>query len=198
MLSRVAKNTLPTNKLPFRFRGCLHTKRAPKRATLPTRTLATTSHIQSASVDDLDLIAFFDHPYSPQKPTSPTGLFGHRALTNTTDFIALADSTLCRAELLTERILRARGSREELSKVVKNLDRLSDMLCGVIDLAELLRNAHPDPNWIQSAEVVYEKLCEFMNILNTNVGLYEVCTFCTLLPRIAKWHSHSGLARRPV
>ena len=58
--------------------------------------------------------------------------------------------------------------------MVKNLDRLSDMLCGVIDLAELIRNAHPDSAWVQSAEHVYEKMCEFMNILNTHVELYEV------------------------
>ena len=59
--------------------------------------------------------------------------------------------------------------------MVKNLDRLSDMLCSVIDLAELVRNAHPDPEWVKSANEAYEQLCEYMNVLNTNVGLYEVC-----------------------
>ena len=58
---------------------------------------------------------------------------------------------------MTQKIVRARESRDELFKVVKHLDRLSDMLCGVIDLAELVRNAHPDPEWVQSAEHVYEK-----------------------------------------
>ena len=101
-------------------------------------------------------------------------------LTTPSAFVALADSTLRRAQLLTDRILRARESRDELFKVVKNLDRLSDMLCSVIDLAELLRNAHPDHAWIQSAEEVYEKLCEFMNVLNTNIGLYEVRMTCIL------------------
>ena len=101
-------------------------------------------------------------------------------LTTPSAFVALAHSTLRRAQLLTDRILRARESRDELFKVVKNLDRLSDMLCGVIDLAELLRNAHPDQAWIQSADEVYEKLCEFMNVLNTNVGLYEVRMPCIL------------------
>ena len=70
--------------------------------------------------------------------------------------------------------MRARHNRDELFKVVKNLDRLSDMLCSVIDLAELIRNAHPDQEWVDSAEQVYEQLCEFMNVLNTHVGLYEV------------------------
>ena len=174
MLARVVKNAFPTTaKSPFRFHGCLTAGRLGRDAIL-TRP-ATTSAIQPASVDDTDLIAFFDQPYAPQKLTSPTGLFGHHMLTTPSAFIDLANSTLRRAQLLTDRILRARESRDELFKVVKNLDRLSDMLCGVIDLAELLRNAHPDHAWTQSADKVYEKLCEFMNVLNTNVGLYEVC-----------------------
>ena len=177
MLARAAKYVRPTPlNPPFRFRGCLSAKRHALNA-LPSRA-ATTSAIRPASVDDTDLIAFFDQPQTLQKTTSPTGIFGHSTLTTPAAFIALADSTLRRAELLTERILRARESRDELFKVVKNLDRLSDMLCGVIDLAELLRNAHPDPVWVRSAEEVYEKLCEFMNVLNTNVGLYEVRKSC--------------------
>ncbi|RDX51052.1 mitochondrial intermediate peptidase [Lentinus brumalis] len=173
MLARAAKHVLSTPLKPsFRFRGCLAAKRHPP-STSASRA-ATTSAIRPASVDDTDLIAFFDQPQTPQKPTCPTGIFGHSSLTTPAAFVALADSTLRRAELLTERILRARESRDELFKVVKNLDRLSDMLCGVIDLAELVRNAHPDPAWVRSAEEVYEKLCEFMNVLNTNVGLYEV------------------------
>ncbi|EJF66856.1 mitochondrial intermediate peptidase [Dichomitus squalens LYAD-421 SS1] len=173
MLARAARNVLFTPVKPLYFLpGCLHaTRRA--RVTLNKRTI-TTSAIRPASVDDTNLIAFFDQPYAPQKVTSSTGLFGHHMLTTPSAFVALADSTLRRAQLLTDRILRARESRDEMFRVVKNLDRLSDMLCGVIDLAELLRNAHPDQAWIQSAEEVYEKLCEFMNVLNTNVGLYEV------------------------
>ena len=60
-------------------------------------------------------------------------------------------------------------------KVVKNLDRLSDLLCSVVDLAEFVRNAHPDPKWVASANNLYESLSEFMNVLNTHVGLYNVC-----------------------
>ena len=59
-------------------------------------------------------------------------------------------------------------------KVVKNLDRLSDLLCSVVDLAEFVRNAHPDPKWVASANNLYESLSEFMNVLNTHVGLYNV------------------------
>ena len=144
----------------------LHNVRlSPKRRTLATALTATKSN-------DLH---FFDHPpHRPSWSRSPTGLFGQPSLVSPSSFQNLARATLIRAQLLTERIVRARQSRDELFKVVKNLDRLSDMLCSVIDLAELVRNAHPDPEWVKSANEAYEQLCEYMNVLNTNVGLYEV------------------------
>jgi intermediate peptidase len=123
-----------------------------------------------------DFLSSFDRPpHRVSWSISPTGLFGQPSLVSPSSFQNLAVATLIRAKLLTERIVRARESRDELFKVVKNLDRLSDMLCSVIDLAELVRNAHPDPEWVESANEAYEQLCEYMNVLNTNVGLYEVC-----------------------
>lgn len=174
MLARTAGHALSKPPRPiYRFRGCLKAKQEAARVLSRPATAAAAI---AATSDDADIIALFDHPQFAQTSTYsyPTGIFGHGFLTAPSAFNALAESTLRRAELLTKRILRAQESREELFKVVKNLDRLSDMLCGVIDLAELLRNAHPDPHWIRSADEVYEKLCEFMNVLNTNVGLYEV------------------------
>lgn len=116
-------------------------------------------------------------------------------------FVQLADSTLLRAEVLTQRIVRARESREELARVVKHLDRLSDLLCGVIDLAELVRNAHPDPVWVQTAEHVYEKMCEFMNVLNTHVELYYVRTlavaFCIVYSSSYAYAGAEGGLVRP-
>ncbi|TFY80026.1 hypothetical protein EWM64_g3984 [Hericium alpestre] len=141
-------------------------------ALLPRRCLATAA---PSSAEDSDLVSFFDQPSGAARWSSPTstGLFGQRSLASPAAFHDLALSTLLRAHLLTERIVRARQSRDELFKVVKNLDRLSDMLCSVIDLAELIRNAHPDPEWVESANEAYEQFCEYMNVLNTHVGLYE-------------------------
>lgn len=172
MLARSARNALLKHKsTPFRFRGCL----AAKRDALALH--AAQAHTLPASADDLALVSVFDQPkfnFRPN-PLSPTGLFGHDSLTHPEALISLADATLVRAKLLTERILRAKQSRDELLKVVKNLDRLSDMLCSVIDLAELVRNSHPDQKWVEAANDAYEHLCEFMNVLNTHVGLYDVC-----------------------
>nr|AVI61055.1 mitochondrial intermediate peptidase [Cyclocybe aegerita] len=176
MLARSARKAIPSHppKQIFRFRGCLFSHHD---ANCPARHLATKvqRHIP-ASVDDRALVTLFDNPRSSFRvsPFSVTGLFGHPNLTHPSALISLAGSTLVRAQLLTDRILRARESRDELGKVVKNLDRLSDMLCGVIDLAELVRNAHPDRVWVDAANHAYESLCQFMNVLNTHVGLYKV------------------------
>jgi intermediate peptidase len=177
MLARTtwARNVLPARP-PFRFQGCpFNTKQDALR--LKTRYLSTAVPTIPSSADDKTLLSLFDQPKLRLtfSPLSPTGLFGHPSITNPNALASLTESTLVRAQLLTERILRARESRDELLKVVKNLDRLSDMLCGVIDLAELIRNAHPDGRWVEAANNAYEALCEYMNVLNTHVGLYEVC-----------------------
>ncbi|PPQ63782.1 hypothetical protein CVT24_004324 [Panaeolus cyanescens] len=186
MLARSASKVLrqrSTQSL-FHFRGCLNAQHDSS-----LRHLATQVHQQiPASVDDKALIALFDQPKSTfrSSPLSTTGLFGHSSLTHPAALISLANATLVRAQLLTDRILRARESRSELLKVVKNLDRLSDMLCGVIDLAELVRNAHPERMWVDAANKAYEVLCEFMNVLNTHVGLYEVLKAVLSDPSIVK------------
>lgn len=63
---------------------------------------------------------------------------------------------------------------KELRLVVKNLDRLSDLLCGVIDMCELVRNVHPEREWVEQSDIAYERLCSFMNELNTDPRLYHV------------------------
>lgn len=128
-----------------------------------------------ASSEDAALIPFFDQPNTSRSWLSPNaGLFLHKDLVKPSSLTTLANGTLRRAQFLTDRILRARESRDELRMALKNLDKLSDLLCGVIDLAELIRNSHPEPAWVRSANDAYDTLCEFMNVLNTHVGLYQV------------------------
>ncbi|KAJ7925965.1 mitochondrial intermediate peptidase [Mycena leptocephala] len=170
MLSRNVLSN-PANRV-FRFRGCLFAKELTRPRTYSSPSTRTIP----ASAEDRALVTIFDHPKSTfgSSSFSTTGLFGHRSLTHPGALVALTDATLIRAQLLTDRILRARESRQELHLVVKNLDRLSDLLCGVIDLAELVQNAHPERLWIDAANFAHEKLCNFMNVLNTHTGLYAV------------------------
>ncbi|KAH8835489.1 mitochondrial intermediate peptidase [Flagelloscypha sp. PMI_526] len=175
---------------PRRPRRLYHTSRV-------SRAVPTADFIQPATQDDRALVSLFDQR-SRLKACLPSftydGLLGHRILTNDRALETLANSTLLRARLLTERICRAQESREELLKVVKNLDRLSDMLCGVIDLTELIRNCHPDRKWVDAANRAYEDMCAFMNELNTHSGLYEALKVVLRDPSIVKTLSPEAYA----
>lgn len=159
-----------TKRLPrqlFRFRGCLNEPVAARRAAVTTAIPAT--------LEDASLIPFFDYPNEHHSASAAsTGLFAYRDLTKPSSLTRLAEGTRRRAHSLTERILQARDSREDILLALKNLDKLSNLLCGVIDLAEVIRNSHPDQRWVESADEAYNILCDFMNELNTHVGLYDV------------------------
>ncbi|KAI8321148.1 zincin [Martensiomyces pterosporus] len=76
------------------------------------------------------------------------------------------------AEALLQRALSAQAA-EDKRNVVKCLDQLSDALCRVMDVAELVRQVHPDESWQMAADEVYAGMFEYMNGLNTHVGLYR-------------------------
>lgn len=142
-----------------------------------SQTYAEKAGVASAVEKDHSVLReLLDQPHRTEQTSgSPTGLFQIHNLREPAAFRALAEKTLVRAQLLVQRIARAGEpgvAREELAKVVQNLDRLSDMLCGVIDMAELVRHAHPDAAWAEAANWAYEYLCNFMNVLNTHTGLY--------------------------
>lgn len=177
MLLRTAGNAFKRcSPQIFRFQGCLLAK--SEHRTFSSHRTARAEPVPTipASTDDKLLVSLFNQPKSSLKRLtfSTTGLFGHPNLTHPSALSSLAEATLIRAEKLTQRILDSRQSRSELFQVIKNLDRLSDLLCGVIDLAELVRHAHPDRAWVEAADNAYETMCEYMNVLNTHVGLYDV------------------------
>ncbi|KAJ3087388.1 Mitochondrial intermediate peptidase [Quaeritorhiza haematococci] len=60
-----------------------------------------------------------------------------------------------------------------MRKTVKRLDKLSDILCSVVDTAELVRNVHPEAGWVEGANRAHAVLSNFLNRLNTHSGLYE-------------------------
>ncbi|GAA95195.1 uncharacterized protein L969DRAFT_43182 [Mixia osmundae IAM 14324] len=108
----------------------------------------------------------------------PRGLVGHASLRVPSDFMPLAGRTVRRAQLLVQRIVRMSQAAADLPPerglvtMVKQIDRLSDLLCGVIDLAELVRHVHPDPAWVEAANETYEALCTYMNELNIDTRLH--------------------------
>jgi len=132
--------------------------------------------LSPSSSDDSSLKAHFDQYDVSATTGRPSGLFLLPPLDKPSSLPRLTDRTLIHGCALVDRICAAPDdpSGREVRLVVKNLDRLSDLLCGVIDMCELVRNAHPDQRWVSEADRAYERLCSFMNSLNTDQGLYKV------------------------
>ncbi|KAI8341573.1 hypothetical protein BD560DRAFT_450726 [Blakeslea trispora] len=112
------------------------------------------------------------------KPTDATdhvGFFGHPHFSSVHGISFATQQAIQRAQILVERVCNApHNGAEEMRKVVKHLDRLSDTLCSVVDLAEFIRNAHPDPNIMEAANKSYSDLCSYMNTLNTDQRIHQV------------------------
>jgi mitochondrial intermediate peptidase len=79
---------------------------------------------------------------------------------------------LNRARQLVDVIVNSR-SKEDLRAIVKNMDRLSDLLCQVIDMSDFIRATHPDRKICMAADKAYTDAFEYMNVLNTTSGIYE-------------------------
>jgi intermediate peptidase len=79
---------------------------------------------------------------------------------------------LQKAKGIVEKVLRA-SSTEEYKAVARDLDRLSDILCRVIDLSDFVRSTHPDYKIQAAASCAHAKMFEYMNVLNTTTGLNE-------------------------
>lgn len=147
--------------------------------------LLKTSPIQlpaRATSDDSAIKAHFDLPHSifgdmvGVRREHVKGLFHYDSLTQPESLRRLTDRTLIQASAIVQRIVVAPQdpTGRELRLVVKNLDRLSDILCGVIDMCELIRNVHPHQDWVNQSDRTHQILCSFMNELNATQGLYEV------------------------
>lgn len=93
-----------------------------------------------------------------------------------------AQQAIQRVQIIVERICHApENGPEEMRKVVKNLDRLSDTLCSVIDMAEFVRNSHPDEAVMEAANKAYGDLCSYMNTLNVDTRMHHVSCCISLV-----------------
>jgi len=102
----------------------------------------------------------------------PTGLFGRADLTEPAALTALAERTKADAAGLVAVLLR--GSVKRPAAVVDTFDELSNTICLTADLAEAVRNTHPDKTYVAAAEDAIRSLGNSINVLNTNVDLYNV------------------------
>ncbi|ESZ99167.1 hypothetical protein SBOR_0451 [Sclerotinia borealis F-4128] len=149
-----------------------------------------------AKHDDKTLQQIFDSPdfwaefsqSSKQSYNSPAiGLFQNRYLVDPKGFKVFANISLRKAQRIVDKVLKA-STTEEYKHVARDLDRLSDLLCRVIDLSDFVRATHPNAAIQAAASRAYAEMFEYMNILNTTTGLDKQLEVAMGMPEIvAGW-----------
>lgn len=112
--------------------------------------------------------------YLTKESDYETGLFMNDFLKTPAGFQKYTAASIEEAGRLIQQLLGALTQRSKLRNAITTFDRLSDVLCQVIDLAEFIRAAHPEQHFVQAAQEAHEQMYEYMNVLNTSVELYTV------------------------
>ncbi|KAK9451284.1 uncharacterized protein V1518DRAFT_408144 [Limtongia smithiae] len=101
-----------------------------------------------------------------------TGLLMNSRLHSAESLVEFASTTLHTARLVVTKIVTLPDT--ELRAAVRLFDRLSDILCRVIDLAEFVRTVHPDPHFLRAAEHAHQLMMGYMIELNSSEELFTV------------------------
>lgn len=143
-----------------------------------------------SSHDDPTLRKIFDsqpfwHEFSWSSVTGPQrGLFQNRHLKDPLGFHDFTQVALAKCRGIVAKVLQA-STMEDYKAIPRDLDRLSDSLCRVLDIAEFVRVTHPDDRFQKAANEAYAMLFEYMNILNTMTGLNEKLQKAMATPEIS-------------
>ncbi|KAK5990334.1 Mitochondrial intermediate peptidase [Cladobotryum mycophilum] len=133
-------------------------------------------HFTSTRHDDAVLRELFDAPsgrsFAKLSLKRSQGLFRNRYLTSPDGFLLFAQKNLEKATRIVHRVLAASTTRE-YQALVRDLDRLSDLLCRVLDLSDFVRMTHPDVRFQQAAADAWSMVYQYMNQLNTMTGLSD-------------------------
>lgn len=150
-----------------------------------------TSQPQTIDRDDKILRDVFDSkPFwtefsqrAREETRESVGLVRNRYLATPEGFMVYAQRTMRKCNMLVNKTLET-DSIEGYKSIVKDLDRLSDLLCRVIDLADFIRSTHPDHRYQHAATAAYSAMFEYMNQLNTMTGLNEQLKKASEIPEV--------------
>ncbi|KAH8890933.1 zincin [Thozetella sp. PMI_491] len=140
--------------------------------------------------DDAILRKIFDSPstwrsFTATSPSKNVGLFCNAYLTRPEGFLSFANVSLKRARRIVDRVLAA-STVDEYKTVVRHLDRLSDLLCRVLDMSDFVRVTHPDRRIQAAASRAWDLVYRYMNELNTMTGLHKQLERAMENPEVAK------------
>lgn len=119
---------------------------------------------------------YFRNLVKSKQSSASSGLFGMTNLSAPDDFLNSAGKTVYQCEKLVDMIKNAKED-QDLRRIVKRMDMISDSICLIVDTAELIRNVHPDKRWIHACEQTYMILGRFINELNTNRTLFSALDY---------------------
>ncbi|RAL17295.1 mitochondrial intermediate peptidase [Aspergillus homomorphus CBS 101889] len=183
---------------PWTCRTCLLQARrsletAAATAHRPATDFASTNNHQKKTEDETLRRMFDSQPFwrefsqNSAAQLKPTGLVQNQYLTSPDGFRVFATSTLQKCQAIVAKVLAA-STLEEYRTMTRDLDRLSDLLCRVIDLSDFIRVIHPDPRVQEAATQAYALMFEYMNVLNTTTGLNDQLKKAAANPEVtAHW-----------
>ena len=106
-----------------------------------------------------------------QAASAPKGLLGLEHLRGATDFRSLAAAGMVKCQKLREEVIALGDSDPNTTLLL--LDRISNEVCSVIDVAEFCRNVHENAAFRKEAEDAFETLSSFIHGLNGDETLYQ-------------------------
>ncbi|AEO53959.1 hypothetical protein MYCTH_2295923 [Thermothelomyces thermophilus ATCC 42464] len=151
---------------------------SPKSAAVEIEPIIPASHAPPLYRDeDNTLRSVFDYPrfwreFSSHPGGVSVGLFRNAYLKEPRGFLTFARVSLRKARAVVSKVLAA-SSVQEYRAIVRDLDRLSDILCRVLDMADFVRVTHPDRNMQRMASMAWDMVYQYMNELNTMTGLHD-------------------------
>ncbi|KAF2760710.1 mitochondrial intermediate peptidase [Pseudovirgaria hyperparasitica] len=159
----------------------------------PPTAFSLPSHVpHETNSDDRNLRQIFDsHAFwrefsQSSKRGKSAGLLQNKYLTRPEGFQQFVEVTLQKCAPIIDRVVRA-NSIEEFKPITRDLDRLSDLLCRVIDLADFVRATHPDQKTQIAATRAYGLMFQYMNELNTTTALNDQLKRAASIPEV--WDS---------
>lgn len=138
---------------------------------LQTRLIQTgVKRIHQASTARHAIRSFFtQHIY--HRNSERTGCFGLKGLHQPSDWDNIARSCITDCLQFADQIRSLKSGKPHA--VLQTFDDLSDRLCSVLDVAELCRNVHPNPEFVQAADEAFLRVSNMVQHLNADKALYE-------------------------
>ncbi|KAH7378740.1 hypothetical protein BKA66DRAFT_610258 [Pyrenochaeta sp. MPI-SDFR-AT-0127] len=143
-----------------------------------------------------DNASFWDNFRRSSQKQKPSGIIGNKYLTHPEGFVDFVTITIQRCNAVVHKV-EAAESITDFKHIVKDLDKLSDLLCRVIDLADFVRGTHPDRKFQIMAVKAYHTVFQYMNQLNTTPVLYDQLKKASEIPQVHEsWTEEERIVAR--